>query len=213
MSVDGCPCFNLGLAHRRVLRAYEDALAPLALTVAKAHALSVLFRHDGALSRDLARELSIDAGTLTPLIDRLEKQGLLTRCPHPDDRRASRLCLTEQAHRLRPSIEAAGPGRSADWRRVSPWLGISHQVSLCVYCARGMRGMDRRPRRTRSLRVHSGRGHGGRCRSPDAGESERGSWASFDRAGIQCSADDARRRLVVTVQHHIHSNCGSGHRG
>lgn len=105
MSVDGCPCFSLGLAHRKVLRAFEDALAPLGLTVSAAHALSVLYRHDGALSRDLARELSIDAGTLTPLIDRLERQGLLTRCPHPEDRRASRLCLTEKAHRLRPSIE------------------------------------------------------------------------------------------------------------
>ena len=106
MGVDGCPCFNLGLAHRKVLRAFEDALAPLGLTVAQAHALSVLYRQDGALSKDVARELSVDAGTLTPLIDRLEKQGLLTRCPHPDDRRASRLCLTEQAHRLRPSIES-----------------------------------------------------------------------------------------------------------
>ena len=106
MSVDGCPCFNLGLAHRKVLRAYEDALAPLGLTVAQAHAMSVLYAFDGALAKDLARELSIDAGTLTPLLDRLEKQGLMVRCPHPDDRRATRLCLTEKAHRLRPSIEA-----------------------------------------------------------------------------------------------------------
>ncbi len=107
MAIDDCPCFNLGLAHRKLLRAFEDALAPLGLTVAQAHGLSALYCQDGLLAKDLARELSVDAGTLTPMLDRLEKQGLVTRCPYPEDRRATRLCLTERAHRLRPSIEAA----------------------------------------------------------------------------------------------------------
>lgn len=107
MAIDDCPCFNLGLAHRKLLRAFEDALAPLGLTVAQAHGLSVLYCHDGQLAKELARELSVDAGTLTPMLDRLEKLGLVTRCPYPEDRRATRICLTERAHRLRPSIEAA----------------------------------------------------------------------------------------------------------
>jgi DNA-binding MarR family transcriptional regulator len=107
MATGDCPCFNLGLAHRKVLRAFEDALDPLGLTVPQAHAVSVLYRNDGLLAKELARELQVDAGTLSPMADRLEKQGLLTRCPHPVDRRATRLCLTERAHRLRPSIEAA----------------------------------------------------------------------------------------------------------
>ena len=117
MAIDDCPCFNLGLAHRKLLRAFDDALAPLGLTVAQAHCLSALFCRDGLLAKDLARELSIDAGTLTPMLDRLEKQGLLTRCPHPEDRRATRLCLTERAHRLRPSLEAALREASAKLER------------------------------------------------------------------------------------------------
>lgn len=117
MAIDDCPCFNLGLAHRKLLRAFEDALAPLGLTVAQAHGLSALYCRDGLLAKDLARELSIDAGTLTPMLDRLEKQGLLTRCPHPEDRRATRLCLTERAHRLRPSLEAALAEASARLER------------------------------------------------------------------------------------------------
>lgn len=107
MAIDECPCFNLGLAHRKMLRAFEDALAPLGLTVAQAHGLSALFCRDGQLAKELARELSVDAGTLTPMLDRLEKQGLVARCPYPEDRRATRICLTERAHRLRPSLEAA----------------------------------------------------------------------------------------------------------
>lgn len=107
MPIDDCPCFNLSRAHRRVVRVFEEALDPLALTVAQAQCLRALFDADGPPAKDLARELQIDAGTLTPMLDRLERQGLIRRCPDPDDRRATRICLEERAHRLRPAIEAA----------------------------------------------------------------------------------------------------------
>lgn len=107
MAIDDCPCFNLSLAHRRVVRLFEEALAPLALTVAQAQCLRALFEGDGPPAKDLARDLQIDAGTLTPMLDRLERQGLIRRCPDPADRRATRICLEERAHRLRPAIEAA----------------------------------------------------------------------------------------------------------
>ena len=106
MSLTNCVCFHLGLAHRRVMRAYEDALSPLGLTVAQAHFLAVLFESDASLSRDVAKALGVDACTLTPMVDRLARQGLVKRCPHPDDRRATRLCLEEAAWALRPHIEA-----------------------------------------------------------------------------------------------------------
>ena len=101
-----CPCFNLGVAHRRVARAFETELAPLGLTIAQAHCLSCLFAEDARLSKDVARELNVDAGTLTPMIDRLVRQGWVRRCPKDDDRRAVRLCLTEAALGMRWEIEA-----------------------------------------------------------------------------------------------------------
>jgi DNA-binding MarR family transcriptional regulator len=106
MPVNQCPCFNLGLAHRKVVRAYEEALAPLNLTIAQAHFLSCLYEQDQQLGKDLARELGVDAGTLTPMIDRLERMGLVRRCPHPEDRRATRICLTEAAEKLREEVKS-----------------------------------------------------------------------------------------------------------
>lgn len=105
--MEHCPCFSLGVAHRRSLRVYEDALLPLGFTVPQAHGLFVLYARDGRSAKDLARELQVDAATMTPLLDRLEKRGLVRRCPDPDDRRATRVCLEERAHRLRPALEAA----------------------------------------------------------------------------------------------------------
>jgi DNA-binding MarR family transcriptional regulator len=107
VALEGCPCFNLGRAHRRVTRAFEEALEPLGLTVAQAHCLHALFLRDGRPAKELARELQIDAGTLTPMLDRLERSGLVRRCPDPGDRRATRICLEERGHRLRPAVEAA----------------------------------------------------------------------------------------------------------
>jgi DNA-binding MarR family transcriptional regulator len=104
MALDHCPCFNLGLAHRKVVKAYEEALAPLNLTIAQAHFLSCLYEQDQQLPKDLARALGVDAGTLTPMIDRLERMGLVQRCPHPEDRRATRICLTDEAERLAPEV-------------------------------------------------------------------------------------------------------------
>jgi DNA-binding MarR family transcriptional regulator len=106
MPVNQCPCFNLGLAHRKVVRAFEEALAPLNLTIAQAHFLSCLYDQDQQLGKDLARELGVDAGTLTPMIDRLERMGLVRRCPHPEDRRATRICLTAEAEQLRDEVRA-----------------------------------------------------------------------------------------------------------
>ena len=105
MPINQCPCFNLGLAHRKVVRAYEEALAPLGLTMAQAHFLSCLFDQDEQSPKDLARELGVDAGTLTPMMDRLERMGLVRRRPHPDDRRATRICLTEAGLALRDPVK------------------------------------------------------------------------------------------------------------
>ncbi|MEB3198289.1 MAG: MarR family transcriptional regulator [Candidatus Sericytochromatia bacterium] len=110
MSVERCPCFTLGLAHRRVQRFFEEALSPLGLTVAQAHVLHALFSQDQRQAKDLARELQVDAATLTPMLDRLERLGLVRRCPDPQDRRATRICLEERAHRLRPAVETTLSG-------------------------------------------------------------------------------------------------------
>ncbi|MDB5099011.1 MAG: MarR [Cyanobacteria bacterium RYN_339] len=105
MAVDRCLCFNLGLAHRKVARAFEEALAPLGLTMAQAHFLSCLFQQDAMRPVDLSRSLGVDAGTLTPMIDRLERLHLIRRCPDPEDRRAARICLEDAAWRIKPELE------------------------------------------------------------------------------------------------------------
>ena len=55
---------------------------------------------------DLAREHNYDTGSLTRMIDRLVKKGLLRRVPHAVDRRAATLELTAAGRRLAARLPA-----------------------------------------------------------------------------------------------------------
>ena len=64
---------------------------------------SVLFRlrqQEGLSQVDLAEVMELQPISLVRLLDRLVDQGLLERRPHPTDRRANQLYLTETGRRL-----------------------------------------------------------------------------------------------------------------
>lgn len=107
MTDSGCPCAALSLAYRRSMRFYDEALGPLGLTLAQAHLLATLYGEDALQPGEAAKRLAVDPATLTPLVDKLEKRGLVARCPHPTDRRAWRLCLQDAAYALKPDLERA----------------------------------------------------------------------------------------------------------
>ncbi|GAA1973858.1 MarR family winged helix-turn-helix transcriptional regulator [Microbacterium pumilum] len=69
-------------------------------------ALRVLHRHDGrGRVQDLSRELSLTIGAASKLADRLERDGLALRRPHPTDRRSSLVSLTESGETARTAGE------------------------------------------------------------------------------------------------------------
>jgi DNA-binding MarR family transcriptional regulator len=65
----------------------------------------VLWEHDAASAlvsvKELGAALQLDYGTLTPLVKRLEANGLVRRERRPDDERSVRVVLTEQGAEMR----------------------------------------------------------------------------------------------------------------
>jgi len=55
---------------------------------------------DGIRMKDLAKNATLSTSGLTSLVDRLEKGGLVQRNPDPNDRRATRITLTDQGVEL-----------------------------------------------------------------------------------------------------------------
>ncbi|MCW4456798.1 MarR family winged helix-turn-helix transcriptional regulator [Microbacterium sp. MPKO10] len=67
------------------------------LTETRVHALWVLQNEGAATQQTLAAALSVTPRSVSALIDALESTGYVERQPHPDDRRAVLVVLTEQA--------------------------------------------------------------------------------------------------------------------
>jgi len=94
-------CFALYHASRALTRAYAPLLEPLGLTYPQYIVLLVLWEGDGMPIKQLGERLALDSGTLTPLLKRLEHQGLVERRRGEDDERIVRIHLTAAGRGLR----------------------------------------------------------------------------------------------------------------
>ncbi|BCD87455.1 transcriptional regulator [Pseudomonas solani] len=81
-------------------RLLDRYLAPLDITSAQFKVLMFIYMDRANTPADLCRELSVDSGSMTRMLDRLEKKGLLLRKPCPEDRRSVRLALSEDGLRI-----------------------------------------------------------------------------------------------------------------
>jgi DNA-binding MarR family transcriptional regulator len=69
-------------------------------------ALMSLWMTDGLKVTDIARRAGLDSSTMTGLLDRMERDGLVTRTPDSTDRRTLRIFLTEEGKRLQGPVIA-----------------------------------------------------------------------------------------------------------
>ncbi len=94
-------CFDLYAASRALTAVYRPLLAPLGLTYPQYLVLVVLWRAEPLTVKELSTTLRLDYGTLTPLLRRMEGNGLLTRRRRDDDERSVNIGLTEVGSSLR----------------------------------------------------------------------------------------------------------------
>jgi DNA-binding MarR family transcriptional regulator len=94
-------CFALYAAHRSMVQAYQSQLEPLGLTYPQYLVLLVLWQEDGAGVSRLGERLRLDSGTLTPLLKRLETQGLIRRRRSAGDERRVEIHLTPKGSALK----------------------------------------------------------------------------------------------------------------
>jgi DNA-binding MarR family transcriptional regulator len=88
-------------------RAFDEYMKPLGITRAQWWIIAHLSRRDGMVQTELASMLDVGKPSLSAVIDRLEKSGLIERRPHPSDRRAKSIFMTQKARKLLTQMQAA----------------------------------------------------------------------------------------------------------
>ena len=92
-------CFPLYAASKAVTRLYLPHLAPYGLTYTQYIVFLALFEHDGITVKELGHLLHLDSGTLSPLLEKLEKQGYI-RKEDGSDKREKRIYLTSKGSEM-----------------------------------------------------------------------------------------------------------------
>lgn len=92
--LDSQICFALYSASRALTARYRELLAPLGVTYPQYLVLLVLWETGAITVSALGTRLLLDSGTLSPLLQRLEKAGLIDRTRRSDDERSVQISLT-----------------------------------------------------------------------------------------------------------------------
>jgi DNA-binding MarR family transcriptional regulator len=118
--VDQQLCFALYATLHAAHKVYAPLLAAIGLTYPQYLVMLVLWEADDVTVKAIGERLNLDSGTLTPLLKRLEANGLLGRARDPKDERQVRVKLAEKGRDLRrlarpiPEQLARAMGRSPD---------------------------------------------------------------------------------------------------
>lgn len=96
LKLDNQLCFRLYTAARLVMQAYYPYFEPLGITYPQYLVLLVLWEKDRQPVNDIAHLLHLETNTVTPLLQRMEKQGLVTRTRGKEDTRQRIVSLTKQ---------------------------------------------------------------------------------------------------------------------
>lgn len=96
LKLDNQLCFPIYAASRLITREYQPYLDKLEITYPQYLVLLVLWEHDGIGVNEIAQKLILNTNTITPLLKRMESQGLLSRERSSNDERKVIVRLTEK---------------------------------------------------------------------------------------------------------------------
>lgn len=78
----------------------QEVVKESGLSPAQMHTIEIIGHRTDMRMKEVAQRLGVTTGTLTVAIDKLEKQGMVTRRPHETDRRSYCIVLTERGTQM-----------------------------------------------------------------------------------------------------------------
>ena len=97
-------CFRLYTASRLITQAYHPLLGEQGLTYPQYLVLLVLWEKDAQPVNDIAKRLLLETNTVTPLLKRMEAEGIVTRSKGKEDARQMIVKLTKKGRDLQKKL-------------------------------------------------------------------------------------------------------------
>ena len=103
--LDNQLCFRLYTASRLLTQAYHPLLSAKGLTYPQYLVLLVLWEKDAQPVNDIAKRLMLETNTVTPLLKRMEAEGILSRRKGEKDARQMIVSLTSKGKKLQKELK------------------------------------------------------------------------------------------------------------
>lgn len=137
LRLDNQICFRLYTAARLITQAYTPMLSELGITYPQYLVLMVLWEKDAIPVNDIARRLLLETNTVTPLLQRMERQGLVIRERGEQDRRQQFVSLTEKGKAMEEQAYALIPRGMGERLSVCPlkmedYVGLAQQLDTII---------------------------------------------------------------------------------
>ena len=104
LQLDNQICFRLYTATRLITQASTTILTAMGITYPQYLVLMVLWEKDEQPVCDIANRLLLETNTVTPLLQRMEKEGILSRKRGREDARQMIVSLTKKGKQLQKQL-------------------------------------------------------------------------------------------------------------
>ncbi|MCX7987640.1 MAG: MarR family transcriptional regulator [Bacteroidales bacterium] len=94
-------CFPIYAASRLIIREYQPFLEKLNITYPQYLVMMILWENDSIAVSEIAKKLILNTNTITPILKRMEQQGLIVRTRSDEDERKVFVTLTELGQKLK----------------------------------------------------------------------------------------------------------------
>ena len=105
VKVDNMLCFALYAASRLAVESYRPLLDKVDITYPQYLVMLLLWEREPRTIKDIGSVLYLDSGTLSPLLKRLEKKGLINRQRDAQDERLVNISLTAAGFALKEQVK------------------------------------------------------------------------------------------------------------
>jgi MarR family transcriptional regulator, organic hydroperoxide resistance regulator len=96
--------YRLKMLTQMISRKFQDQLDPYGVTVLQWFILACLWQEDGLATSTITIRLNQLGGTMTDVLKGLERRALISRSRDPQDRRVTRIWLTEAGAKLQQDL-------------------------------------------------------------------------------------------------------------